>query len=310
MANLKFDEISLLIADAGGGIRSEIKSILHYEGFREISEADTLPQVEEQIDEGAVDLLIIDSALPGGAVGDLIYRVRQYQLGTNPFIVVITMALDPSRDEIMQIIDSGSDDLLLKPISAGILKDRVNYLINDRKKFVVTSDYIGPTRRAQHREGTVEIPEFEVPNPLQAKAMGEMDDEFFQQEVDRFSTILNEQKMERNAVQIAYLVDRILPLYDEGEVNKNIAKPLNRLLFVVEDIGRRLEGTAYDHVGDLCSSMVSVVKNMCQSPVSPDPKDLRLLPELSQAIGAAFELDGESAELARDISASVRSRSQ
>lgn len=308
MANLKFDEVGLLIADAGGGIRSEIKSILHYEGFREITEAESLAQVETQIDENNVDLLLIDSALPGGTVGDLIYRIRQYQLGTNPFVVVITMALEPSRDEIMQIIDSGSDDLLLKPISAGKLKERVNYLINDRKKFVVTTDYIGPTRRAQHREGTVEIPQFDVPNPLKAKVTGDMDDEFFQQEIDRFSAILNEQKMERNAVQIAYLVDRILPLYAESEVNKNIIKPLNRLLFVAEDIGRRLEGTAYDHVGDLCASMVSVVKSMCQTPTSPDQKDLRLLPELSRAIEAAFELDTDAAEVARDISASVKKR--
>lgn len=310
MASLNFEEVGLLIADSGAGIRAEIKGVLHYEGFREITETGRISEVKEALETNGIDLLIIDKDLPNGDVCEMINQVRHHELGINPFVVIITMAQDPSREDIMEIIDSGADDLLLKPITAGKLKDRVMHLVGDRKNFVVTSDYIGPTRRSSHRPGTEKIPELEVPNPLRAKSQDGKDIDTLQKEIDRFSEILNEQKMGRNAIQIAYLVDRLIPIYQSGKVDKAVTKPLERLHYVTEDISRRLRGTAYDHVGELCKSMVSVVSSIRKKPLEPDGKDLKLLPELAQAIKTAFTSKDEGASLARDISASVQRRAR
>ena len=268
-----------------------------------------ISEIKEALETNSIDLMIVDYNMPNGDVCELTHQIRHHELGTNPFVVVITMVNEPSRDDIMKIIDSGSDDLLLKPITAGMLRKRVEHLVGDRKNFVVTSDYIGPTRRSGHRAGTEKIPELDVPNPLRIKAQDGGDADALQKEIDRFSEILNEQKMGRNAIQIAYLVDRLIPIYESGDVDKTISKPLDRLHYVSEDISRRLRGTAYDHVGELCTSMVSVVKNIRKSPLSPDSKDLQLLPELAQAVKTAFTSQ-DAAALARDISESVQQRSR
>ena len=83
MSDMKFDDVALLIADAGGGIRSEIKSILHFEGFREITEMERVPQIEEALDANPIDLMIIDSALPHGDVCNLTHRIRHHEIGRN-----------------------------------------------------------------------------------------------------------------------------------------------------------------------------------------------------------------------------------
>ncbi len=83
---------------------------------------------------------------------------------------------------------------------------------------------------------------------------------------------------------------------------------LDRLLYVSEDINRRLEGTRYAHVGELCLSMVNVVRAVRQAPLSPDRKDISLLPALAQAIKCAFEPKENVAELAHDISDTVKRR--
>jgi DNA-binding response OmpR family regulator len=72
--------------------------------------------------------LIIDHEFPRGNVHKFTRRIRHHEIGSNPFIVIITLALEPEKEEIMRIIDSGSDDLLLKPITAGMLVKRVKYL--------------------------------------------------------------------------------------------------------------------------------------------------------------------------------------
>lgn len=310
MANLNFEEVDLLIADEGTGIRAEIKRVFRHEGFREINEVGKFSEVKEAVDENKTDVMIIDHALPGGDICDLTHQIRHHEVGDNPFVIIIIMAQDPTRDEALRIIDCGSDYLLLKPVSAGVLAKCVTTLVNDRKNFVVTSEYIGPTRRHTNRPGTEQIPELEVPNPLQAKSAGEIDLEALQAQIDSFSSIINEQKMGREAIQIAYLVDRIVPIYASGEVDDSISTPLDRLQYVSEDISRRLTGTAYDHVGELCSSMVSVVQNIRKSPLKPPGRDLQLLPELAQAINAAFSAEGAASDLARDISSSVQGRSQ
>ena len=112
MAQLNFENIRLVVADAGGQIREEIKSIVHHEGFRDITLLDNLKSVRDVVAENQVDLLIIDHEFPRGNVQKFIRRIRHHEIGSNPFIVIITLALDPEKEEIMRIIDSGSDDLL------------------------------------------------------------------------------------------------------------------------------------------------------------------------------------------------------
>jgi DNA-binding response OmpR family regulator len=310
MAKPNFEDTRLVIADSGGQIRDEIRSILRHEGFRDIELAEDFIKVEDSIAGGKVDLLITDHQMPGGDIGKLIRRVRHHEIGDNPFIVIISLALEPEKEEIMRIIDSGADDLMLKPLTAGMLVKRVNYLTSQRKDFVVTADYIGPTRRSGKRDGTIEVPEFEVPNPVKFKALGLSSGTSFQEEIDSFSTIINEQKVERNAFQISYLVERITPLYVDGKATTDTSMHLNRLKYVSEDIGRRLKESKYDHVSELCGTLLGVVNNICKKYEQPDIKDLQLLPNLAQAIDTAFTADAEDTSIARSIADSVQKRSR
>ncbi|MAF48474.1 MAG: hypothetical protein CMM10_09435 [Rhodospirillaceae bacterium] len=308
MASNELADIKVAIADAGQQNRREIKQILRQEGFSAIFDTDDIEVIHNAIGKDDVDLLIADHLMPEGDIFEIIRNVRHHALGKNPFIVIITIALDPSPEDIRSIIDAGCDDLILKPITTGMVSKRVNSFINDRKQFVVTSDYIGPARRKKHRPGTVEIPEFEVPNPLKARASGGMGDAAYWREVELFSELFNEQKMTRNAVQISYLVDKLLPLYVNGKAAVDVSDPLRRLQISGEDIANRMQGTKFDHVGELCQSILGVVANIMATPEVPEPKDLRLLPELARAIETAFQIDGEEADIARRITESVQDR--
>ncbi len=305
MTDFDFNKIGVMIADDGRQIRTEIKSILHREGFREMVDTDDMTVIRDAVEANEVDLLIADHALPSGDVCQLLRDIRNHRLGDNPFIVIVTLVQDPSKEQIMSIIDAGSDDLVLKPITADTLIKRMKYLVAERKKFVVTSNYIGPTRRSAHRPGTMEIPEFDVPNPVKIKASGDVKPESYQKVVDSFINVLNEQKIERNAFQVTYLVDEIMPLYQAGAYDE-ISDKLKHLLYISQDTGRRLKDTKYDHVGDLCETLLTVVNRICLRPKEPESKDLELMQKMSQAISAAINAEGADADIARSISESVK----
>ncbi len=308
MENYSFENIRVLVGDPNREVRDGIRGGLYGQGFRTIMVTDRMSVVETAVATNTVDLLICDTELLDGDLYDVVYKNRHHELGDNPFIVVTALITAPTPQMVKRIFDSGCDDLILKPISTGLLFERVLNLTRNRKRFVVTSDYIGPNRRAKPRPGTQQIPEIDVPNPLKSKATDDTSAEDLQAEIDRVANVLNEQKMERHAYQINYLVERMVPLYEDGTADESIVPRLDRLLYVSEDISRRLEGTRYHHVGELCLSMVNVVRAVRQAPMSPDRKDISLLPALAQAIECAFQPNENVVALANDISATVKER--
>ena len=311
MADMDFQRIGLVLGDGNAMIRQGLKGALFTKGFREIIDTDKTSVAREVIKENAVDLLITDYRLPDGDALQLIHDIRHQRVGKNPFMVVITLIDAPEKEVVMKVMDSGSDDIIIKPISAGKLLDRVTMLARERKLFVVTTDYIGPDRRSGHRAGTIDIPKIEVPNPVKAKVSGDTDMDKLQSAIDAVAQVVNEQKMERHAFQIDYLVNIVVPIYRDGNVTKEIIPHLDRLLFVSQDISRRLEGTPFAHVGELCQSMVAVADGIRRKPLAPMAQDIKLLPQLGKAIKRAFEAsEKSSADVARDISESVSRRTK
>ena len=305
MKKPKLEEINLIIAESSPMVRQGLKAAFYENGFRNTRDTARMSVVIDAVDNNAVDLIVAESELEDGRISDLTRRIRNFETGNNPFLVVITLMEDPTNEAIMEIIDSGTDDLLTKPISPALLIDRIKSLTRERKPFVVTTDYVGPTRRSTHRPGSQEIPEFGVPNPLHFKATGNYDAKEFQSNIIEITHTINEQKKERHAYQIGHLVDKILPLYGDGGADDAVTDHLDRLLYVSEDICRRLSDTDDAHVGELCQSMMDVVSRIMEAPLSPDDKDLKLMPELSRAIKVSFDSDA-ARDISQDISESLK----
>ena len=92
-------------------------------------------------------MLICGTEFPDGdACGKFIAAIRHSEIGANPFIPVIATTWDPTPELVRKIIDSGADDLVVKPISVGHLLERVQSLVYKRKPFVVLTFW--PRREA------------------------------------------------------------------------------------------------------------------------------------------------------------------
>jgi len=297
----RFEEIDILLVDPDLNFRQSMVASLSGQGFKLIRQGNRHSMLEENIKLAVPDLLICDNDLPDGDFSTFIHAMRHE--GDNPFLPVICMVQNPTVDEVRKVIDSGADDLLIKPVSPQQMMDRIITLIKARKPFVVTSDYIGPTRRAPKRSFN-DIPLMEVPNPLRAKALGETS-KITQAVIDAAVAEINLQKLERYANQICYLVDRIVPVLEKREFDNETKDNLNRLLFVGEDTSRRQVGTRYAHVSDLCQSLITVTGTLIEARTECVAKDIELMKHLAQAIQAGFDATEGTVEAARKISASV-----
>lgn len=324
-SEFRFENVRLMLADTNGQMRHALKSALFREGFRDILDTASYVAVREVLSRNLVDVLITDVDLPGGDVCELIHRARHHKVGNNPFVISIVLTSDPTQDLVRRMVDSGADDLVVKPCSPDSLLQRIKTLTRGRKPFVVTHDYIGPDRRKGPREGSMPIPLLEVPNPLRSKAVANSDSAGLQRLIDAATARINQQKMERYSQQVGYLAERIAPFFVDGRpkarsgpVFDEVVEHLDKLRYVGEDLGYRMRGTVYAHVSELALSLIGIAEriratlqgNMAAqgNPAAGyvDHRDVELLPKVALALDRAFSADKSTAEAAHKISEQVR----
>jgi len=280
-----FKNVRLIIGEPSHEVRMGLKSVLSTEGFEHgnMQDTDKISVIRDAVVNNQADLIVCDARLTDGDFDNLIHQVRHHEVGTNPFVNVITFIPTADKKTIRKSMDSGTDAILVKPISPGKVMERVENMIHERKPFVVTTDYIGPNRRPKHRPGTQKIPQIEVPNPLKAKVEGEPDEDKLQAEIDAMAEVLNEQKIERHAYQIIYLVERLNLAYAKSPIDESaVADFVDRLRSVSNDISRRVDGSRYANWKELCLSLVDVVGCIEETPIAPNEKDLKNLQNMAE----------------------------
>lgn len=314
MNTLARDKIDILLIDPAHTARNAIRNLLIDNGFSRISAGSNMEDIKAQFLLGMPDLLISDIKLPDGNFNELIYGLRHHKVGTNPFMPVIATAWSPTTDDVRAVVQSGADDLITKPMSANQVIQRIEALIKARKPFVVTSAYIGPDRRkdGMDRDRGTKIDPFHVPNTLRAKAIAdnEFDARKIQTEIDACIEKVNLEKLNRHAHQISWLVEKIVPSMTSGTHDDETREFLNRLLYVSEDVTRRMIGTPFEHVSELCMSLIDVTQRIIDAGHDTAPRDVELLKPLSQSIERGFDLNDQDAQsTAHKISETVSTKS-
>ncbi len=282
------EKIHIVFGEQDVNVRRTVTGSLHSHGYRGIRGTDKIEGVHFAVRHQTPDVLICDVRLGDDALIDLIYRIRHDEIGHNPFMIVIVIANDPTPEMVRRIVNSGADDLILRPVSVGKLLDRLTYLTHKRKGFVVTTDYIGPNRRKNPRPGTQQIPIIDVPNSLKFKTEGNANPSTLRNSIIETTQIVNEQKMERHAFQVDCLVNKIVPQYVEGTADDAVLPLISRLHEVTENLARRAAGADQPLVCDLCESMIEVTGSIKKSPLSPKIEDVNSLQKLGAAIKQAF----------------------
>lgn len=283
---LVYTECDVILVDDDLNSRQSVKNILHNQGFRKLRTGRTLAEVREFLSKGMPDLLVGSTDIKDGDFVEYVRSVRKGEAGNNPFIPIITMVGEPTPELVRRIVESGTDTVVAKPFSTAQVLDRVQDLIESRKKFVIADDYIGPIRR---KDGGT--PGIVAPNTLQARANGQTFS-FAEIEslINQATNSLQMLKVDVIGIQIAAHVTNLVPMLERGgRVDPAIRAELLALLDITDTSDEKLRDSKYEHVAELCNSLGNVASSIIASRGGdPDAKDVRLLKPLSQAIQACF----------------------
>jgi DNA-binding response OmpR family regulator len=233
-----YEAAQALIYDPDTANRSHTRASLEALGFRDVAVAASPENLRARIHEATPDLLMCEISGAEAAGCGLIQEVRQDRLGRNPFMVIMAMSWRRDGTVVSQVLNSGADDLVCRPISTPQLDERIKLQVERRKSFVVTADYIGPDRRRDPRRSGSEC--MPVPNSLKVKTLpGQRLDVAMRQivgEVEEARQTVNVEKMRRNAFQLC-VQWRLLEQRRPG--GQEFAEALVRMSALTDDIKRR-----------------------------------------------------------------------
>jgi DNA-binding response OmpR family regulator len=251
----RYELAEVVLFDPVATNRSATRGMLATLGFRKVHTPYDIAALHQLLKGQSVDLMVLETRPDPKPILNVIQELRQGRLGLNPFAIVISTTWTLDDDLVRKVVQSGSDDLMGRPFSTGFLGQRVKQLIDGRKGFVVTADYVGPDRRRDPgRNGGA--PTRDVPNSLKMKAQGRGDSISIEMEIAasiaRSKGDINLEKARRNAFQMII----------QAKLTGSAAQGATPTAQIIADL-RKIEGLAAETVRLTESSPFSMSFQMC-----------------------------------------------
>jgi DNA-binding response OmpR family regulator len=274
-----YHHIKAVLAEPSALFRREIEAILKGMGFLNITSTGNLAAAEDVLRQENIALFIADTSLPEGNISETIRNIRLSKLGENPFVVCMTMISDPSEDKTREVENSGVDDIVVKPFQASQIRDRIAMLAHSRPRFVVTSDYIGPSRRSPERDKQ-EDDLFIVPNPLTSSISA--------RNYNNSLKIIKEHRIVRDGLKINELTSMVSEKLLQGIDIADLKKQLDWLNCTAAD----LDGRLVESVNKPIRGMIMTLQNLSEKIISAgkaDKDDIATLEKLGINIASRFD---------------------
>ena len=276
------------------------RTILHGAGFRSIDGILDREHLLRRLDDTETGLLMIDAEENRREMVELARRIRRGDLGGNPFLAMVATLWNANSDAVSELMNAGFDDVLIRPFSVARAQQRVRSLIFARKKFVVTSDYIGPDRGLSGPEqDTTEL--IEVPNTLRASVNGDSNDLVsMSAQLNEARESLQRQRLAKLARRIAIATEVTIQATEDG------SKETGFILDLLDSAERLV--TAARHSGnEEVLDIANVLEGVAHRVATPGPdriENAQLTRQLALALYAAYDTQQQE-EFSRQLDATL-----
>ena len=303
MSRLSYDSTEVLVYDPVAANRTATRAALYTLGFRRIETMATLESFADSIRRRPPDLAMCEMQGADGDVCKMIQELRQGFTGLNPFIVIIVTAWEKSGALVTRAVNSGADDVLLRPFSTALLGQRIEAHIERRKGFVVTSEYVGPDRRKDHlRPTNVEL--FQPPNSLRMKAKDRLSVEEatlrMDAELRKARGKLNTEKLRRDVFQLSILW-RLMQEHVPGA--ETYAQELEKIALLSKGIAKRCRDNDCESALEWCDSVMAAVEGL-QAGVDRTAA-MHLLGHAALSLNHVFHSEKSQDDILAEIEATV-----
>ncbi len=149
----RFATCKVLVVDDEHFMRKVVRTLLMSIGVRNIYEAADGPAGLELIRSTEPNIVIVDWQMPGLDGAGFVRMVRSPQTFPYPDVPIIMLTGHSERSRVIEAVEVGVDEFLLKPVSSNALKDRMVAVLANPRPMV----WAGPNYRPAPRKSLTNI---------------------------------------------------------------------------------------------------------------------------------------------------------
>jgi len=278
---------TVYIGEKNYAARQQLRDLFLAQGLKQIVCHATIANLRDLVAEMPPDLLVLSDDFDPG-IYDLVREIRFQKLGDNPFML-ISMLVNPSRrDALARAIEAGVDDIIIKPVSAERVKERLQLVTFHRRPFVASDGYVGPERKTE--EGIVRSRPIPVINTLFEKVNGRDMDKFaLKAAVEGSLQKVLQAQLDSQSFRLGEVCERLVQAYDTGAITEEVQADLMMLADVLKDasgVAQRLKDT---QLAGLCISLAENVSQIADHYDTPSTKEVDLIRKVTMAFKMAMK---------------------
>jgi CheY-like chemotaxis protein len=138
--------VAMVVDDSHFGLDITSSALLGF-GVKTKYACHSASEAMEILGDYPIDLLVVDSEMPGMDGYSLVRWLRRSGLDPNAFAPVIMTAAHVRRSRLTEARDCGANFVITKPFSPASLLERIVWVARDSRPFLEVGDYFGPDRR-------------------------------------------------------------------------------------------------------------------------------------------------------------------
>jgi two-component system chemotaxis response regulator CheY len=143
----RFAATKVLVVDDEHYMRKVVRTLLMSIGVRTVYEAPDGPAGLELIRNMAPDVVIVDWQMPGLDGASFVRMVRSPDTFPFPDVPIIMLTGHGERSRVVEAIQIGVNEFLLKPVSSKALQGRLASVLTQPRPIVQSGGYYGPVPR-------------------------------------------------------------------------------------------------------------------------------------------------------------------
>jgi YesN/AraC family two-component response regulator len=142
-----FAATKVLVVDDEHYMRKVVRTLLMSIGVRTIYEAPDGPSGLDAIRNTQPDIVIVDWQMPGLDGASFVRMVRSPDTFPFPDVPIIMLTGHSERSRVIEAVQIGVNEFLLKPVSSKALQSRLVSVLTKPRAVVKSGSYYGPMPR-------------------------------------------------------------------------------------------------------------------------------------------------------------------
>lgn len=290
MATLDRDNLkkaTVYIGETNYYERNKLRDMFLAQGLKQVVCHATIDSLRGLITEVPPDLLVLaDNFDPG--IYALVRDIRFQRLGDNPFML-ISMLVSANRREALDLaIEAGVDDIIIKPVAADRIQERLKLVTFHRRPFIAVEGYVGPERKAEDR--TSGIKRFPVVNTLLEKVNGrEMDKLALKAAVEGSLQKVLQAQLDSQSSRLGEVCERLVEAYDTQMIGEEVQTDLHTLAGVLRDAAKVADKLKDAQLSQLCESLATNVDGIADHYDDPSSVEIDLIRKVTAAFSMAMK---------------------